>query len=56
MSLLLNKKKAAQILGKERAIEAGQHVAGKKKQSDATVAKAAAKLGSYSHINVKKKK
>ena len=56
MSLLINKHKAAQILGKERAIEAGQHVTGGKKQAEKTVQKAAEKLGTYSHVNVKKKK
>ncbi len=55
MSLLLNKHKAAVILGKERAREAGENVT-PKKQGAKTVSAAAAKLGTYSHTAKKKKK
>ena len=58
MSVLikLNKHKAAVILGDERAKEAGQKISKDQKHSAKIVSKAAAKLGSHSHDNVKKKK
>ncbi len=58
MSVLikLNKHKAAVILGDERAKEAGQKISKDQRHAAKTVTNAAAKLGSYSHVNVKKKK
>ena len=46
MSLLMTKQKAAEILGKQRAVDAGQDFTGKK-PAGKTVKKAAAKLGHY---------